>query len=216
MAGFLQLTSRQSTPEPMPSQSLPLNDNGVRVVVVGAVFIALTTVTTALRFYARWLKKVSYGWEDWLLLASTVSSPRPMGDDRSDDFSDHLLRIYGPRYAGRMHRRHRISCQRAGAFTAATGSPGISDWPRASSRLLTSKSDTARTTDFVCRRAGSDQVQHLLVAHTNILRQQNADDRISGHGIQCRLGSHDHPARVPSVSSIELQLEPEANCRTLR
>lgn len=53
---------------------LPLNENGIRVVVAAAVFIALATLATALRFYARYLKKISYGLEDWFLLASTVHS----------------------------------------------------------------------------------------------------------------------------------------------
>lgn len=60
---------------------LPLSHDGVRVVVIAAVFIVLDTAAVALRFYARYLKRVSYGLEDWLLLASTVrlfSLPREL------------------------------------------------------------------------------------------------------------------------------------------
>ena len=53
------------------SPSLSLNYNGVRVVVVVALFVPLATIAVILRFYARFLKKVTYGLEDWFLLAST-------------------------------------------------------------------------------------------------------------------------------------------------
>lgn len=69
----MALEVRQETSQTLNFRpSLPLNDSGVRVVVVAAVFIALATLAVALRFYARYLKKVSYGLEDWFLLASTL------------------------------------------------------------------------------------------------------------------------------------------------
>ena len=72
----MELGSRQETSQtPNVGPSLPLNHNGVRVVVVVAVFVPLATIAVALRFYARFLKRVSHGLEDWFLLASTERCP---------------------------------------------------------------------------------------------------------------------------------------------
>ncbi|KAL8945897.1 MAG: hypothetical protein Q9222_007631 [Ikaeria aurantiellina] len=50
--------------------SRPLTDTGVKVVIVSAVFMPLTTIAVLLRFYARRLKKVQLGHDDRLVLAS--------------------------------------------------------------------------------------------------------------------------------------------------
>ena len=68
----MELGTRQENSQALNSEpSLSLNYNGVRVVVVVAVFVPLATIAVVLRFYARFLKKVTYGLEDWFLLAST-------------------------------------------------------------------------------------------------------------------------------------------------
>lgn len=68
----MELKRRQETLQaPNVGRSLSLSSNGVRVVIVAAVFVPFATIAVVLRFYARFLKKVTYGPEDWLLLAST-------------------------------------------------------------------------------------------------------------------------------------------------
>ena len=71
-AAAMDLHKRQVVQETLGRPSLPLGHNGYRVVVVAAVFTALVTVVVILRFYARRLKNVSYGLEDWFALSSTV------------------------------------------------------------------------------------------------------------------------------------------------
>ena len=71
----MELRIRQEISQaPDVEPSLSLNLNGVRVVVVVAVFVPLATIAVLLRFYARFLKKVTSGPEDWCLLASTERS----------------------------------------------------------------------------------------------------------------------------------------------
>ena len=67
----MRLEARQ---EALSKPALPLSDNGVRVVVVCAIFMPLATIAVGLRFYARYLKRIAYSLDDWCLLASLVCS----------------------------------------------------------------------------------------------------------------------------------------------
>ena len=50
--------------------------NGNKVIAGAAVLIFLGYVAVALRFYARYLKDVKWGADDWLVVAAPVMPPR--------------------------------------------------------------------------------------------------------------------------------------------
>lgn len=62
---MMKLVRHEETSEALSLRPyLPLSHDGIKVVAVASVFMGLATVAVALRFYARYLKKVSYGLED--------------------------------------------------------------------------------------------------------------------------------------------------------
>ena len=63
---------------------LPLNINGVKVVVTASVFACLGTIAIDLRFYVRFMKHAPILREDWIaLLALVCTWPLPLGRPNS-------------------------------------------------------------------------------------------------------------------------------------
>lgn len=46
----------------------------ISILVTSSIFIALTIVAISLRFYSRWTASIKLWWDDWLALASIVST----------------------------------------------------------------------------------------------------------------------------------------------
>ena len=216
----MELKLRQETSQALDLRpSLPLNDNGVRVVVVSAVFIALATVAVALRFYARYLKKVSYGLEDWFLLASTVrllSSAQHRAGPNT--FQDSLLCLCIHGYTGSLRRRHRLSRQRLELCATSEGPQGTltnQDNGMTAKLQLILALDITCSSNIVCDWAWTHQMQHLLDAHSNILRQTLPTRGILSNGVLYGMGAHDNLTCILALPSVELQLEFIAHCWTL-
>jgi len=153
--------------------SLPLNDKGVKVVVVAALLIFLVTVAVPLRFYARHLKRVSFNLEDWLLLASTVHHVfSTQQGAEPNTLLDSVLCIRFLRYSGCLHRRHRLSRQWVKYCAAPEGAQGTYTNPRRRNGKLQLNLalDITRPSNFVCDWAWAHQMQHLLDAHSDLLR----------------------------------------------
>lgn len=55
-------------------------DKGPVVVAVSSFFIGLCTVAVALRFYARFIRRVSLGLDDWMSAVSLVRHDADTGD----------------------------------------------------------------------------------------------------------------------------------------
>lgn len=70
-----------ASPPPLtPEQEATMGeDKGTVVVAVSSLFIGLCTVAVALRFYARFIRHVSLGLDDWMSAASLVRHGADIG-----------------------------------------------------------------------------------------------------------------------------------------
>jgi hypothetical protein len=62
-------------PEVIAYQQAHIHENlGPTVIAVASVLLCLDVTTVAVRFYARRALKISYGWDDWLIIPGLVCS----------------------------------------------------------------------------------------------------------------------------------------------